>query len=64
MNVDIPVTVRADPTVTSFSNLTNSANFDCPVTVNAAPTVAAAPMFTSLLNVEPLETIMSVADAD
>ena len=63
-DVDIPVTVRADPTVTSFSNLTNSANFDCPVTVNAAPTVAAAPMFTSLLNVEPLETIMSVADAD
>ena len=64
VNVEIPVTVRADPTVTSFSNLTNSANFDCPVTVNAAPTVAAAPTFKSLLNVEPVATIISDADAD
>ena len=64
VNVDIPVTVRADPTVTSFSNLTNSANFDCPVTVNAAPTVAAAPTFKSFVTVAPIETVRSVAVND
>ena len=58
------MTVRADPTAISFSNLTNSANFDCPVTVNAAPTVAAAPTLRSLLNVDPVATIISDADAD
>ena len=70
VNVEIPVIVAAAPTFKSsptskaFSNLESSAILAPPVTVNAAPTVAAAPIFTSLLNVEPVATIISVADAD
>ena len=70
VNVEIPVIVAAAPTLRSspisnaFSNLESAANLAPPVTVNAAPTVAAAPTFKSLLNVEPVATIISDADAD
>jgi len=57
-------TLRSSPIAKLFSNLEFAANLAAPVTVNAAPTVAAAPTFKSLLNVEPVATMMSDADAD
>ena len=54
------VTVSADPTGTSFSNLANSANLEAPVTVNAAPIVARCDLMSPLI-VTPAPTVMSVA---
>ena len=70
MTVNAPPTVVAPPTFRSspiarlFSNLEVEANFAAPVNVEIPVIVAAAPTFKSLLNVDPNETIMSVADAD